>query len=251
VALWIGDTLGPVERACLRSVMRHGHNVALYCYRKPAAVPEGVELRDAGAILAESKVFAGRNGSVAAFSDWFRYELLKRALGTWLDLDVYLLRPLDAERPYLFGEEEPGLINNAILRLPPESPMIPLLLEPFETGAIPRGLSWRQRLPVQLARIVRGQVDLARLPWGSTGPLAFSALARQFDLSSQALSRDVFYPVPWRNAEWIRDPRVKLADVTTNRTVAIHLWNDCIKDFKNVAAPEGSFLNRLQDEGRA
>jgi len=43
---------------------------------------------------------------------------------------------------------------------------------------------------------------------------------------------------------------VKLEDMITERTVAIHLWNECIKDFKNLTALEGSFLNRLQEEGR-
>ena len=77
VTLWIGERMGAVERACLRSVMRQGHGVALYCYRTPHGVPAGVELRNAGEIVPESRVFTGRNGSFAAFSDWFRYELLK------------------------------------------------------------------------------------------------------------------------------------------------------------------------------
>jgi hypothetical protein len=33
-------------------------------------------------------------------------------------------------------------------------------------------------------------------------------------------------------------------------TVAIHLWNYCISSFKNQTAPPGSFLDRLQREGR-
>ena len=36
--------LGPrkIERACLRSVLRQGHRLSLYCYEKPAGVPTGV-----------------------------------------------------------------------------------------------------------------------------------------------------------------------------------------------------------------
>ena len=33
-------------------------------------------------------------------------------------------------------------------------------------------------------------------------------------------------------------------------TVAIHLWNECIKGFKNEPAPDGSFLSRLKREGK-
>src|SRR5690349_7920416 len=35
VTLWIGESLGAVERACLRSVLRQGHSLALYCYDRP------------------------------------------------------------------------------------------------------------------------------------------------------------------------------------------------------------------------
>src|SRR5689334_5913692 len=97
VTLWIGESLGPVERACLCSVIRQGHRLVLYCYRRPAGVPEEVELKDAATILPESSVFYHRKGSVALFADWFRYELQRRGSGTWVDTDVYLLRPLDKE----------------------------------------------------------------------------------------------------------------------------------------------------------
>lgn len=249
VTLWIGERMGAVERACLRSVMRQGHGVALYCYRAPDGVPAEIELRDAVEILAESEVFTGRNGSFAAFSDWFRYELLKRGLGTWVDTDMYLLHPLEMRAPYLFGEESPGIINNAILRLPANSPIIPHLLKPFREGAIPRGLTWRQRLPLQRRRILAGQIDLGQLPWGSTGPLALTALARELGLMPYALPSETFYPVRWEDAGWIRNPALELEEMTTPRTVAIHLWNECIRDFKDRPAAQGSFLARLQDEG--
>ena len=243
--MWIGDRLGPVERACLRSVVRQGHSWALYCYAPPAGIPEGVEVRDAVEILPESALFRHRSGSFALFADWFRYELLLRGLGTWVDTDVYLLAPLDGEREYLFGEQHAGLINNAVLRLPPESPMLPQLLRPFREGTAPAGLPLRS----QLKRLVPGQAELADLPWGSTGPHALTALARRFGLASEALPPDVFYPVPWQRAEGIRDPSLQLSDMVTERTVAVHLWNERIRGFKDQPAPEGSFLHRLQKEG--
>jgi Alpha 1,4-glycosyltransferase conserved region len=103
---------------------------------------------------------------------------------------------------------------------------------------------------LRITEIVRGKVDLSRLPWGSTGPLALSALARRFEVSSQALAPEVFYPVSWREAGWIVDPGARIEDKVTDRTIAVHLWNECIKAYKNAPAPDGSFLNRLHDEGR-
>lgn len=249
VSLWIGKRLGAVERACLWSVARQGHRVSLYCYGQPDGVPDGVETRDAGEIIPEAAIFRNRAGSVGHFSDWFRYELQKRRLGTWVDTDVYLLRPLDGEKPNLFGEQAPGVINNAILRLAPSSPLLPELLRPFERRTTPDWLPMRSWLPARLRELVSGEADLGRLPWGSTGPHALTTLARRHALLSKAVPPGVFYPVAWQKAGWIRDPRFALEDMVGPGSVSVHLWNECIRTFKDAPAPAGSFLHRLQQEG--
>lgn len=233
----------------MRSVLRQGEELALYCYAIPDGVPEGVEVRDAAAILPEQRLLRHRTGSVALFSDWFRYELQRKGLGTWLDTDLYLLSPLDGERPNLFGEESHGWINNAVLRLAPDSPLVPALLEMFEKPTTPSWLPWRPYLAGRVREFLAGEANLSRLPWGSTGPRALTALAERFGMAGEALSADVFNPVPWNEAGWILDPAAGLEDMITERTVAVHLWNECIKDFKNEPAPRGSFLERLQLEG--
>ena len=113
----------------------------------------------------------------------------------------------------------------------------------------PAWLPLRARLAARLRELVRGKADLGRLPWGSTGPQALTALARKYSLMSEALPADVFYPVAWQRADWILDPRIDLRQVVSERTVAVHLWNECIRTFKDKPAPEGSFLHRLQREG--
>ena len=237
VTLWIGDALGQVERACLRSVMHHDHALALYCYRRPSGVPDGIDVRDASEVLPESAIVRHRSGSVALFSDWFRYELLARGLGTWVDTDLYLVRPLDMDRPYLFGKQIVSpvrpwrwrareSINGSVLRIPPDSPMLPPLIAQFT-----------------------GQPDLAQQRWGSAGPFALTDAAARFGLGSEALPSEVFNPVPWYRARWILDPAQGLSEVVTQRTVGVHLWNECIRSFKDEPAPPGSFLDRLQREG--
>ena len=249
VSLWIGESLGAVERACLRSVIRQGHRITLYCYGAVAGVPEGVAVEDASDIIPEAEIFRHDAGSVGHFSDWFRYELQNRGLGTWIDTDVYLLRPLDDERAYLFGEQSAGVLNNAVLRLPGDSPVLPELLEPFRESVTPDWLPMRVRLLSKLRELARGKADLGRLPWGSTGPQGLTALARRYSLISEAFPSDVFYPVAWQKAAWILDPRIALQDVVSERTVAVHLWNECIRPFKDKPAEEGSFLHRLHSEG--
>lgn len=249
VTLWIGESLGPVERACMRSVLGQGHGLALYCYRPPSGVPQGVELRDAAAVVPEERVMRHRTGSVAPFADWFRYELQRLGLGTWVDTDLYLLAPLDTDRPYLFGEESHGWINNGVLRLPADSPLLAALLEIFQKPTTPWWLPWRPYLAGRIRELLNGEADLSKMPWGTTGPRALTALAGRFGLADQAFPADVFNPVAWDRADWILDPAMQLADVISERTVAVHLWNECIKTFKNAPAPQGSFLERLHREG--
>jgi hypothetical protein len=228
--------------------MRQGHRLTLYCYDEPIGIPEGVELKDAADILPESSILRHRSGSVAPFSDWFRYEMLRRGLGTWIDTDMYLLQPLDEHSDYLFGEERAGVINNAVLRLPASSPVLKEVLAPFE-GTMPGWLAPRHLITSRLRKWLGRGIDLGAMPWGTTGPAALTAAAAEFGLSSCAMPPIVFYPVPWQRADWIIDPSLRLEQLVSTETVGIHLWNECIRHFKDRPAPQGSFLHRLQSEG--
>jgi hypothetical protein len=248
--LWVGSSLGPVERACIRSMLRAGHALNLYCYRIPNGVPEGTQLCDAAEILPETSIVRyGRFGSPALFSNWFRYRLQSLGRGIWVDADVYLLRPIAFESDHLFGWQDAALINSAVLRLPPQSPLLPPLLALFEKKQVPFWLPRRQRLAWRLRRFAAGRAGLSDMPWGSSGPLAVTALARRYDLDHLALERDVFYPARWQDAAWIRDPSLCLEEVATPRTVAVHLWNELIRQWKDEPALPGSFLARLHREG--
>lgn len=81
------------------------------------------------------------------------------------------------------------------------------------------------------------------------GPVALTTLVQSHGLACKAQAPDRFYPVPWTRAEWIRDPRISLADVITEDSVALHLWNEKIASFKNKPAAAGSFLAQLHAEG--
>ena len=142
VTLWIGERLGAVERACLKSMVRHGRGVKLFCYAEPANVPDGVTLRDASSIIALDRLKSKCGDRSDLYSDWFRYLLLRNDEGTWLDTDVYVLKEIDEGRPYLFGKQQfPDSINGAVLRLPAQSPILSQLIDQFDniTQAVQTG----------------------------------------------------------------------------------------------------------------
>lgn len=247
--LWIGPTLGAVERACILSVLRQGHDLTLWCYDWVDGIPSGVTIGAADEIVPRSCIVRHRGGSPALFANLFRYELQRRGLGTWLDCDVYLLKPLDLESPYLVAEESPGMLATSILRLPVNSPLLPPLIRIFDEREIPAWMPPRARGAAWIRRLLTGRTGIAHFPWASAGPKAVSALVARLKLAIDVRPHDHFYPVHWREAAWVFDPQQRLADRITPATVAVHLWNECIRDRKHLPAQEGSFLAQLQHEG--
>ncbi len=249
VTLWIGPSLSFLERACLRSALSHGHKVALYCYAPPAGVPAGIELRDAAAILPESEIIRHRGGSPALFANRFRYELLHRGLGTWIDCDLYFVAPLAEPGDHVMGEQGGGVINTAVLRLPADSPVLAALRALFTEREVPQWLPWRARWQARLRRLVAGRVDLSRLPWGSAGPNALTWLAAAHGIAGRAMPPARFYPMPWTEADWVFDSARPLDSVLHPETIAVHLWNERLRGRDFAAAPASSFAAQLLREG--
>jgi hypothetical protein len=251
LTLWIGPNLSELERACLRSALICGHRIALYCYAPPVGVPAGVELRDAAEILPESAVIRHRGGSPALFSNHFRYELLARGLGIWIDCDAYFVAPLPPLGDTIMGEQGHGKIATGVLRLPSDSPILKTLRELFAQRSVPPWLPWRSRLAARARLLATGRTGLERMPWGSAGPDALTWLAREAGVAHRAQPPPVFYPVHWTDAAWICDPARPLASVLSPETVAVHLWNERLRTVDLQSAPAGSFAARLLAEGAA
>jgi hypothetical protein len=247
--LWIGPSLGPLERACLRSALRMGHAVALYCYSEPAGVPEGVEVVDAEPVVPESRVVRHSGGSPSLFSNLFRFELQRRSAGPWIDADMYFVAPVETASEYVFGWQQPGVVNNAVLQLPADAPILEPLLRLFDEADVPFWLPRRERRAARTRLRATGRTGLAHMPWGSAGPHAMTALVRRHGLEAWALPSYVFYPVPYERAGWITQPGVRLEDVVQPGTVGVHLWNELIKGYKDVEPPADTFLARLHEEG--
>ena len=223
--------------------------MALYTYEPVDGVPEGVELRDAAAIVPAARLIRHHTGSLALFSDLFRFELQRLGLGIWIDCDVYFLGALDGAQPYLFGREDAHFINTGVLRIPGDSALLADLIGIFDQREIPFWLPLRHRVLAWLRRALTGRTAIERMPWGAAGPKALTALAARHGVAHLAQPPAAFCPVSYRDARWILDPSIALDDMVGPETVAVHLWNDRIAAFKDIPAPGGSFLARLQEEG--
>jgi hypothetical protein len=164
---WTGSPLSRMERAALQSYVNQGYAVDIYTYNPIAEfkrhVPRSahIRVRDAREILDESALFEyGGRAEVGKrddaykylpFSDLFRFTMLHKRGGTWMDIDIFLTRPISAavlRRPYVFSSErtiqkgayrkaEPEIVDMGFIKVPgPGSPLTAWILEHIPTGLL-------------------------------------------------------------------------------------------------------------------
>ena len=70
-SLWVGERLSTMERLCLSSFVKNGHEVHLYTYSDVEGIPEGVQVKDGSEILPEDMIFMYKeHKSYSAFSNY-------------------------------------------------------------------------------------------------------------------------------------------------------------------------------------
>ena len=102
-SLWIGDPLSNLEKLCIQSFLDNGHEFHVYVYDDVQGIPDGATIKDGNEILPESEIFRNNNGSVAGFSDYFRFALLAKRGGFWVDMDFVCIKPFCFDSDIVFG----------------------------------------------------------------------------------------------------------------------------------------------------
>jgi len=228
--LWIGPRLSPLERACVQSFLAKGHRFNLYVYDAVENVPPACTLLDAAAIVPRSEVFAHADGpgagSLAGFSDLFRYKLLYERGGWWADLDVFCLTPTLPDASIVIGRQDEALINGAVLKFPPQH----AAMSAAHSEALAKGAS---------------------IAWAEIGPELLTRYVADGSIATQVLPKPVFYPLHFTQFWAVFDPRRTAHAAETMRgSACLHLWNEMIRRHgidKNVLPPDGSLLRNLYE----
>lgn len=245
--IWIGNRLGEIHAACVRSFVRHGHRVLMHCYEEVIDLPEGVETHDANNLLPISKMIRVPNGSPAVFCDLLRYEVQAQGLGLYVDCDVYCLQPIE-EQSYMVGWESDEYINGAVLKLPLDSLTLQDLLKLKDNKTfIPPWVKKRHQRKYKLRAALGFPVKLENLPWGTAGPKAVTYYLKKNGEEKFAQPIDVYYPLPGHYLPLLLDPDLSIDSIVTHRTQMLHLWNggSLNKLIKRCGIPEGSALYKL------
>jgi glycosyltransferase involved in cell wall biosynthesis len=224
---WHGASLSRLERLCIASFLAHGHPVRLHVYQEPAGIPRGVQVIDANRTLPERFLFHhADSGSVGAFADWFRYQLLYEQGGIWADTDVVCLRPLKYPQPVLFARQDEQIINNAVLALPAGHElaawMVSCCRDP--NRMLPYDSRRTRRRKLQ-RRLLQGN-RRGNVAWGEYGPQGFTQAARHLGYEDRALPYWHFYPVHYLNWRTVFDASLRDNPGIIAASTTLHLWNE-------------------------
>lgn len=231
-ALWIGGSLTWLEQLCLKSFVHHGHDTYLFTYGEVRNVPDGVIVRDGRDILdTDNFILHERTQSVALFSDKFRFHMIKANPDIiYVDTDVYCLKPIDLDTPYIFGyqkyyNDQRGIVNGAVLKLPGDSQLLASMLD-FTANEYPmaKWLPAKLRDEIQTRHDAGNPMHVSEMRWGIWGPGGLTAFARQTGEIAHALGPEYFYPVTYTDRrDLLRRPMATLGTLT-DKTYAIHMW---------------------------
>lgn len=261
-SFWDGP-LSWLERLSIASFIRNGHDFTLYGFERPVDLPEGCRWSDASEVVPREEMFFYKeNRTPATFADYFRLLLMQQNAGIWADCDMICLRPFTGLPDHIFGMEvqagrgaHGGQINNAVLRIPSESPLLASLIGIFDTDGTqvdPVWLPLYRRLEVLIRRVVGQKVGLSHMQFGATGPFPLTYFARQHGLDRYACSPDVFYPLPYRDARVMLRAGSELGPYLTENTLGVHLWRMALTGRSRQPTPfppePGSVLAHLAAE---
>lgn len=251
VSFWHGP-MSWLEALCIASMARHGHRVDVYAYEQPQNFPVGANWRDAAEILPrEQLVFYKGKGTPAVFSDRFRLELLRGQRGVYVDLDLYLLAPIEGPPDYLMAWERPGSVNSAVLHIPADSALLSDLFSVFSAENRPLfepHLSPLRRLEVAARRLLGEKIPPENMQYGATGPMALTYFVKKHGLADKVLPSSTYYPVPYEAIPRLMEPGSSVQPFLKPETRGIHLWRSQFTDRGRagmILPPPGSAMAAL------
>ena len=246
---WIGKRLGWIPRLSMSSFVANGHEVHLHAYDEIEDVPTGVHVQDAAQIANQSAVMAltgGRRGTTALAADYFRLLLQQKGAGVWCDTDVISIRPFSFPLDVpVYGLQTPDEINNAVLYLPPDSPILTGMLKAFRSNHVPPWVDRNRSVQLWLKKLAFQTFGPTDLHWGTLGPASLTWFARRHKQFALAAPSAVFYPYGWRQASEPFAPGTSVASYVTEQTLTIHLYNEVLGELKQKPPPQVSAIGEL------
>lgn len=206
--LWIGDNLSPLEILTIQSFQNNGHEFHLWSYEEISNVPLNTHVRDANEILPKNHVFSYKKsnkfghgkGSLAGFSDIFRYKLLFELGGWWTDMDITSLKPLDFSEPYVFRQNgQKGIVGN-LMKCPPKSELMDYCFKRASKEVTADNRNWM--LPIDILNEGIDNFNLSKYCRNLGNEDDFRVISKLI-LEMESIP-DTWHMIHWMNEEWRR-----------------------------------------------
>ena len=225
-SFWHGE-FSPYEALCLSSFVTAGVQVELFSETAISGLPPGVVCRSAREILDQPVAFYRHEfdgTSPALHANHFRYALLERLGGWWVDTDVLLLAAALPVGDIFLAQQQDQALNNSVMRFPPAHPLI------------------------KAARL-RAAEGLEYARWGDTGPKLLTELQPALAPGVPIMSCKSAYAIgPDEFQKFLLPEACDEVDERTVDSTFVHLWNEMWRRAgvpKNIAPPKGCWLDRM------
>ena len=207
---WHGK-IGTMERMCVNSYIRAGIEFHLYSYAGDLlSLSSYVSMRDASEIVPKSMISLFPWSSI--FSDYFRYALLEKMGGWWVDMDTICLKPFDDSWPYTFAQDniDHYYVSGYVMKAPAGSEI----------------MSYCRNLIQSMTA-----EDRAKLGHMDIGPYLLQKQIPDFGLNQWVAPAEAFDPSPWNHVPRLVDPnRTTELVAACDKSYLIHLrqsiWNE-------------------------
>ncbi len=224
--LWIGSKLSRIELLTIRSFLAKGHRFRLWLYGPLSTpLPAGTEVCDASEIIPADRVFSYRQhnkyghgkGSVAGFSDIFRYKLLYDHGGWWVDMDVTCLQPLDIDTPYFFRDHHELQVVGNVMKCPRHSAVMLQCYEEASATVDEHNTDWHKPIEI-LNKGVREHGLSSYICTAVSNPDQWDKTVRYVRYGDTPPQHWLF--IHWQNEEW-RSRNISKADFRLGSTLAL------------------------------
>lgn len=227
-ALWVGRPLTKIQIIGLSSFAHYGHDVYLYVYDDTLEVPVGITKRDAREIMPEESLFTVRD-SYAAFSDIFRYHMIKKTGLAWVDADV-ICTTSDWEfkdNIYCSKELETNIATGSVLSMPADSEAIEFLIKESEA------------------------FDKKRITWVEIGPALVDKAFKKYGLSEYIYDYHVFCGIGYSQWYWFWRPEhlenmLKIEKIS--KAISICNFMCTVNSINKNELPEGTAIKYFYDK---
>ncbi|EAH4946845.1 hypothetical protein ACKOFR_000214 [Campylobacter jejuni] len=180
--------IGLMEILTIKSWLDNGYKFHLYTYNlddkiflKFQELFSNFILKDANEIVPFSEYFSDDRGAgVAAFSDYFRFNLLYQRDALWVDLDMVCLNHMDLSQEYIFTQE---------IDKDETKPRITTSFLKF-----PKNSDFGKNLIQEAKKIIDNKKNI---PWGVIGPWFLAEQVEKWDLGKYKWDYKQTCQIPW------------------------------------------------------